>query len=686
MKNFFIVTIEARKYITDKLNLLSTGVYEFDCTGINFYKLYVDGVFGSIKTTPIVSGDTLYTNYYNDLTKKLQIRLNAIDITNKKNFIVNHVIAVTSSLDTYWNIDPDSPNTRQVIFESRIIRAPQFSQSQENILNGILTLSATTLELDNKDQFFNNFFTPDDSFNESEVKAWKCIDTLNNRKLVYKGTVSKVDVEDTIKFFTQDFLKRLDKVYYSRSTYERSVAHIIANGVPENQKLFKVHKVCGRSSSYGYKYESVTSEANIKVLDADKMPQAFNALYDNNLSTTVNRFWFTCAFNNYFLPFEETFTISNVLTVGTGGGAFATLLEFSGGGYDSFSVGDTIKIGASKYARVVEVNANEIYISPYNVGASIGEVVRLSKISALVLRKAGVDYYLLYGRDYSVIQPSIKADEVVVQIVLADNFEANFSISPIDPVNDQLFYKGRSNYDHPTFTHAEQILDVLKTEFDDSEINLTSFDDADVALNLKLNYMIPFLNQDFPTKREVLEKLLISSFGYIYLDDDLKISYGVFRKPVPTTDVTDTEIKKSSITHSVDYDDVYQSVLFTSTEFIDVYNIESDQATYLHKTNKQRSYEHLCDIVSISKPIAHFKNITKYLTMKRIITQASLLETDLRIGDEKNVASSKKLGNSECVVLSLDESDKESTVRLTQIEEPKGNMKLITNGVSQGNI
>ena len=66
--------------------------------------------------------------------------------------------------------------------------------------------------------------------------------------------------------------------------------------------------------------------------------------------------------------------------------------------------------------------------------------------------------------------------------------------------------------------------------------------------------------------------------------------------------------------------------------------------------------------------------------------QVSLLEKDLRIGDEKNVASSKKLGNSECVVLSLDESDKETVARLTQIEDPKGNIKLITNGVSQGNI
>lgn len=686
MKNFFIVTIEARKYITDSLTLLSTGVYEFDCTGINFYKLYVDGVFGSVKTTPIVLGDALYTNYYNDLTNKLQVRLNASDISDKKNFIINHIIAVTSSLDTYWNIDPDSPSTRQVIFESRIIRTPQFSQSQENILNGFLTLSATTLELDNKDQFFNNFFSPDDSFNEAEVKAWKCTDTLSNRKLVYKGTVSKIDIEDTVKFYTQDFLKRLDKIFYSRSTYERSVAYQVNPFVPENQRDFKIYKVCGRSSSFKYKYVPVTDEGSVKVLDPETMPRAYCTSNDFPVSVTLNRSWGTCCFLNYYLPFEETFTISAVTTFVLGSGASITRVNFSGGGYDSFSIGDTIKIGASKYARVIDVNSTEIYISPYNVGAVVGEVVRLSKLSALILQKDGVDHYLLYGRDYTVTTPSSKNEESVVYIILADDFEANFSIPPLDPVNDTIRFKARANYDHEDFPHGKQILKVLRSEFSDSEINLTSFDDADAELDLKLNYMVPFLDQDFPTKREILEKLLASSFGYIYLDDDLKIAYGVFKKPFPTIEIGDTEIKKMSIAHSVDYDDIYQSILFSHVEFLDVFNIESDQTTYLHKTNKQRDYSHLCDIVSIVKPIDHFKNIAKALSMKRLITQVGLLEVDLRIGDERNIASSKKLGNSECVVLSLDESNKELSARLTQIEEPKGNMKLITNGVSQGNI
>jgi hypothetical protein len=72
--------------------------------------------------------------------------------------------------------------------------------------------------------------------------------------------------------------------------------------------------------------------------------------------------------------------------------------------------------------------------------------------------------------------------------------------------------------------------------------------------------------------------------------------------------------------------------------------------------------------------------------MKRLLSQITVLEYSVRIGDERLITSSKKLGNSDCVVLSLDESDKENALRLTQLENAKGNIKLILNGNSQGNI
>lgn len=684
MKRFFLITIEGRKYVNNKLTLLSTGVYELDCAEFEFYRLYVDGVFGAIKTTPIVIGDSLYTNYYDSLNNKLQIRLNASDLTNKKNFIVHHLIHITNSIDIYWNLETDSPNTRKVIYQSRLNQAPTFGQSQENNLNGVLSFSASTITLDNHDQFFNKFFTDDDSFKGGEIKAWRCEDTPANKRLVYKGTISRIECDDEISFTSEDFLNRLDKVIYSRGTYTNSIASGRNQDTPNQQKLIKICKVFGRSSSFGYKYETATSEINIKSLDPAKMPEAYCVDYDSTLSTSVNRTWETGLIEDRD-GLEESYLVDNAFIAGTGAGAYALVIQLQNqADHNQFSVGDTFEVGSGKYGRVTDVYANGIYVTPYTLSVSNGEAMKVNKVSALVLVTAGQTIYLHYKKDYTIVTPS---GDLPIAVILNNNFEANYSLTdPLDPASDQIYFKLRNKANRASYSHGAQIKKLLLTEFDSSEINSTSFDDADVALDLDLCYMMPLLDDDFPNKRDLLEKLLISSFGYLYLDDQLKISYGNFKKPVPTQAITDVEIKKDSISHSIDYEDVHQSVHFTSTEFTDSITLESDQASFLHKTNKQKDYEHLCDIVSIVKPIAHFKNITKILTMKKTISQLSALEYPLRIGDERNINSSKKLGNTECVILSLEENDKESSLRTAQLEEAKGNIKYILNGISQGNV
>jgi hypothetical protein len=684
MKRFLLVTIEGRKYINDQLSLLSTGVYEFDCTDLNYKQLHVDGVLGSISTVPITISDSLYTNYFNAITKKLQIRLNASDLTNKKNFIITHVICLTNDVDLYWNIDPDSPNTRQVIFESRLLNSPSFGQSQENNLNGILSFSGSAVEVQNNDQALSIFFTENDSFNGCNVFAWRCEGTPATRKIVYKGTISKVDSDGVLKFTTEDFLKRLDNVYYSRGTYNNSIVSGRNQDTPESQKLLKIHRVFGRSSSFGYKFVSVTNEINVKFLDPDKMPQAYCVSYDPSLSSSVNRVWETAILEDLQTPMDDNETLTGVFVTGTGFGTSTMLIEIASGNYDNYSIGDTLNFGANRVARVIDVTANEIFISPNYLILNVGDTFSTSKVSALILRKEGQEINLEYAIDYTVGVPSAG---LPIPVTLSTALETKYGFTnPIDPNTDQLFYKVRNTKGLASYSHGAQIKKILLTQFSASEINSASFDDADTALNLDMCFMLPFLNEDFPNTRDVIESLLTSSLGYLYLDDELKISYGNFKTPVPTENVTDTEISKGSLSHSIDFNDVYQTVRFNSTEFTDVYTMESEQASYLHKTNKVKEYPHICDIVSLGKPIAHFKNITKILTMKRILSQMILLNYEVRIGEEKALASSKKLGKSDCVVLSLNENDKENEVTMTQLENAKGNIRLLINGFNQGNI
>lgn len=684
MKKFLIATIEGRRYINERLTLLSTGVYEFDCTGLNYKRLNVDGVLGSISTTPINISDALYANYYDDVNKKLQIRLDASDLTAKKNFIITHVICLTNINDLYFNIDPDSPNTRFVIYESRLVRSPSFGQSQENNLNGLLSFSGSVIEVDNADQKLSDFFTDDDSFNGCNVLAWRCEDSPLNRKIVYKGTVSRIDSDGVLKFTTEDFLKKLDSVYYPRSTYEASIASGRNQSTPDSQKLFKIHRVFGRSSSFHYKYVSVTNEINVKFLDPDRMPQAYCVSYDPILSTSVNRVWETAIVEDLQTPIQENYFVSGVFVVGTGFGTSAMLIEIVGGNYDNFSIGDTLDFGGSRVARVIEVTENEIYISPNYFIINIGENFVVNKVSAIILRKEGQEINLELNADYTVGTP---VGDLPIPVTFVNNFEARYGFTnPLDPNTDQVFFKVRNTKGLASYSHGAQLKKILLSKFTSDEINLTSFDDADTALELDLCFMLPQLNEDFPNTRDVIEKILTSSLGYLYLDDSLKISYGNFKTASPAQSVGDTEILKGSLSHTVDFNDVYQSVRFTSEAFTDVFTLESNQALYLHNTNKVKDYDHICDIISIVKPINHFKKIAQILSMKRINSQMVLIDYETKIGEEKTITSSKKLGKSDCVVLSLNENDKENEVTMTQLESSKGNIRLLINGINQGNI
>jgi hypothetical protein len=114
--------------------------------------------------------------------------------------------------------------------------------------------------------------------------------------------------------------------------------------------------------------------------------------------------------------------------------------------------------------------------------------------------------------------------------------------------------------------------------------------------------------------------------------------------------------------------------------------LESNFARFIHDTTKVREYDNLCDIVSINKPIDHNKAVAKILTQKRINTSLVLLDKLGTIGERKSISASKKLGNLDSIILSLDESNQESMAGLTQLDNAKSLIFLTSNGVFLGDV
>ena len=234
MNEFFILTIEGRRRITNLLALVSTGVYSVAIPGFNLKDLSVDGVLGTEVFSPITNGNTLYDYYFDIENQTLQVRLNASDITSMKDFIITHIIALTNDKDMYWNIDPDDEDSRLIAFESRLrSRSINFSQQQENNIVGILTTSLTSINVENADQFINKFISKYDSFKDSPVKIWKCHKSPSDRSPYYKGYVSRITSNDVSVITINDFFKVLDTPYYSRGTKHLSSSKSLTGTFPD---------------------------------------------------------------------------------------------------------------------------------------------------------------------------------------------------------------------------------------------------------------------------------------------------------------------------------------------------------------------------------------------------------------------------------------------------------------------
>lgn len=665
-----MATIEAKRSVLTSLELVSTGIYKVNVSDINFYSLYVNGVLSTNKTTAIVIGDAAYSCYLDLENNELQIRIDAADVVAKKNLIVHHIMSFTNDHDLYWNIDPDSPNTRKILYQARMLGRPEFSQSQENNLVGILSTSISDFNFDNTDQWFNSYFTSKNSLRDSKVKIWKCSELPSSRAKFFVGYVAGASGKSQVSITVNDFLRVLDSPMYSfNDSYYDSIASGLGS-VSVNQGTIPTCRLYGRSSSYKTIYD-VTATA--PECESGSMPQAVCTSYNPSLSTSVNRVWATGIIED-MSGYEDSYSISYVTTAMLLGTSYLFIQVTSG--MEDFSVGDTFVIvtgGVDTYASVAFVGSGGIYCPQFALTPIVGNVVKLHKISCLAMKVSGVNAVLFYKRDYTV---NANVAGQPISITLVNNAEAAIGkVDPIDPANETIGYKMRNVSGLSAYSHGAQIKKILLDVFETGEINSDSFDDADSALDLDLNFQVPFVGEDFITKRDLLQKLLASSFGYLYVNDQFKISYGNYSLPGAENfeDITDIEVDKNSISHNLDYQDVYWRVKFINSQFDEYYEITDEEAYYLHGTTKPFDFNHVCDVVSSVKPITHFVEVASFFSTPKIISTFKLLSYDAKIGDRKNLNSVKAFGDSRGTITSTSEGDIFNTASMAVVEELEGN-------------
>jgi hypothetical protein len=364
----------------------------------------------------------------------------------------------------------------------------------------------------------------DSSFSRAEVSVWHYLDELteDNVRLVLRGYTSQIrtsdldvsfSIQDSTSFFNTQWRNPIGPSFFGTTQFPnldpnalgrcvRQVFGVVDGFVPVN---------------VDYTAEPTTSTNRDRVCIADETNLG-------SVSTTV---------------------LASPISTGT-----RTYLTSMTG----FRVGDSIwNQTANRYAMVTAVGVNYVDHTSWTA-ASSGDTIARSFVGSVTLVKDGVKYDLLFGRDYT---EYVDATNKVAGFSLVNNFEATFSIDPLQPF-DPIFCRvyGHKNTttlggspfgSNSTRTGNLTSLKVIFWETLKQVLTETSLDGATfsaISITDQVGFAVPELStSEFPTIKDLIIEYCATGLLKVFLDNDLIWTIAKVAKVGTTTkSIEDDEI------------------------------------------------------------------------------------------------------------------------------------------------
>jgi hypothetical protein len=627
-EKFNLIRLEPARQIESSLLLVSGTTYEADFSFISLNAIKVDGVSYTKVTSSPSSGE--YS--FNESTKKVTINLGAA-LTDQKVIAFYFLFYTTGKTRVTFETPTDDLSASRS-WEPRIKSDPSFNFNIKDIQNGTFSLGASSISLHDQDSNFAQYLTDDDSFSNKKITIWLGLDSVENVKLVYRGFINRVTVGGdsvTISYF--DEFSILNSTYFSNGTYLNSTYNStrFPNIHPPKENAV-IRKLFSEVTSY--KVIDEGTAAGLHKISNERLLEAVCIDFNTTISTSNNREWGT------------------ILSQGDGGIQSDTVqsvdhsdVNFSLLGFTSgkkYRIGDTLQIAGSKYVRVLFVDngANTIKTTK-DATISVSDAIVRDGISSIVITQNNVNYYPLYGRDYTTAISAQTND--IIKITFSNNFEATLGMAALNPDTDLVGFRAWANTSID-ITHANSVKLILEAA--GLTVNSASITQANTDLTVNTNFYIPFREDtSFPSFLNVLERLLFSTLGYLSLNNDLEIEYSVFKAPSSANEITDRQILLNTMTTSIDYNDVRDSIVPSNVHDIlelDFVNsgLENKKATYLHEIVKERSYNHILEDTSRMQAILDLISERKALYKFTVKT-----EPDTILGDQFKLTDTDLIGN-----------------------------------------
>ena len=634
--SFFLVEIIGSRLVVEPSETIPTALGDI-------YRFKIDKGMHVFLAESWIFGGFLH-NYFNMQPKPLSLT-NPIDFTGYydeesgtldlypglfgaigNTIVVHYSIYIT---DTIGRVTPSEyPNKSQVYWEPRIRETPSLSYSQQDILGGIMSTATSPLSISNEDGWFDKYLGPLHTFLNRGVYIRRCKGSEDNISATFLGAISSINGDSSSLTISINDITSIFEYIYS-DNLPLKWGDIPPLSLSETGKEVIIPRLFGRSGPYelmDYNTNQVRAGgevAFIKALDPSKMIKTECITLSATIANNTNRSWGVCFGVESITPKE--FNISHIYE--DTNGTFKEVIfqidmpsnDFVG---NYLQAGDTIRVGASNYAIVNHVAGDLVHVWPYTtiyIGAT--KIYRES-VSALVIKKGDLLFYPIAHRDYTVG----KDPSGFVGITFKNNFEATFGgLGNLDPNSVEVYAKVWNDSGDPDSSSVVKriIMGAGLTPASDFEpvgvpnpFQWPGIGPDTYYPNPALSFTVPFMGTNqMPTYREVLERVLVSSTSYIYMDKEFKWRWNTYLNTcfrdsnhTPSSDYSHNRsglslkevVDSKAYTLegiSYDYEDIYTSLEVTANHnpySSPLYRFERETLKLFYGFNKPYKIETLC--------------------------------------------------------------------------------------------
>lgn len=578
-------------------------------------------------------------------------------------------------------------------YDNRITNSPIFSESTENILDGLLSLSASQIELNNADKFFSDYVTDDDSYYNKPVDIWFAIDSTENIRYAFSGFCSSLKFNGT-----RAYIGLIDKLfgleqpagaaYYNENfiTGYKALTGITAV-IDPNKFGNPIRKHYGTHSGYqkiSGGWAKSTDQVASKTVDIESLYEATCGDFDDTASGTVNRTWFGGYGSS---AFASSSTVDYV-EVTEGVTTIQTGLTF----YDSddaymIEVGDALEldVGGTKYYCIVEdlFDRSMIFctIARTAAGAALsgsGSCSVASRAIPCVMIENMED--TATNKTYNVCLQAYQytcadSTNLYSRIILNNNFETaigGYTMNYVNPSNNRVMYRTHTSSRVNGKLDSENAIMIIKGLIEGYNTQITadttSFNTIADELPYRASFSIPFKDEDdFNPFSKYIQELLQSTCTMLYVTDDLNLGIKRIQTPVASNTVFEHNVVEACSTQ-LDYRDIITKIISYNPYFPDrlgttgLSNVTlSDyRAEYLHGTQKTIRFRHLLENISQILP-----DIFKFRRNRKLINEFSVDSSfnTSKLGDDVYLDGIDGTAKSGTVkIISIDKSNKQNNI------------------------